>query len=149
MPRLSVWFIRAALIYLALGFTFGALMLWNKGAPFHPLVWRLLPAHIEFLLVGWLAQLALGVAYWILPRFQTKRRKNWLAWCTWGLLNSGVWLVGLAPLTGYTVMTFSGRLAEMAAALAFAGHAWWRIKPAGRVEASVPSSRKGNGSTAT
>ena len=33
MPRLSVWFIRLSLIYLALGFTFGGLLLLNKGLP--------------------------------------------------------------------------------------------------------------------
>ena len=60
MPRLSIWFIRSALIYLALGFTFGALLLANKGFPIIPEIWRLLPAHIELLLVGWTLQLAMG-----------------------------------------------------------------------------------------
>jgi hypothetical protein len=130
MPRLSVWFIRAALIHLALGFSFGALMLWNKGVPFDPLVWRLLPAHIEFLLFGWLVQLGLGVAYWILPRFQTQRGNTMLAWVAWGLLNGGVWLVGLAPLVAApAVIGLSGHLAETGAALAFVAHAWPRIKP--------------------
>ena len=31
MPRLSAWLIRAALVYLAVGFTFGAGMLVNEG----------------------------------------------------------------------------------------------------------------------
>ena len=38
MPRLSVYFVRASLIYLVLGFTFGGLLLANKGvmiSPFH------------------------------------------------------------------------------------------------------------------
>lgn len=34
MPRLTVWFLRSALIYLMLGFTFGMLILVNKGVPF-------------------------------------------------------------------------------------------------------------------
>jgi hypothetical protein len=33
MPRLSVWFVRAALVYLALGFTCGALLLAHKACP--------------------------------------------------------------------------------------------------------------------
>jgi hypothetical protein len=105
-------------------------MLWNKGVPFDPLVWRLLPAHIEFLLFGWLVQLGLGVAYWILPRFQTRRGNTTLAWLAWGLLNGGVWLVGLAPLVAApAVIGLSGHLAETGAALAFVAHAWPRIKP--------------------
>ena len=68
MPRLSVWIIRTALLYLGIGFTFGALMLFNKGVPFDPMLWRLLRPHIEFVLLGWTMQLAMGVAFWIMPR---------------------------------------------------------------------------------
>ena len=69
MPRLSQWYIRSAFIYLFLGFTIGALLLANKGIPLHPALWGWLPIHIEFLLIGWLLQLILGMAFWILPRF--------------------------------------------------------------------------------
>ena len=96
MPRLSVWFIRAALLYLIAGFTFGALMLANKGLSFSPLLWRLLPIHVEVLLMGWIAQLALGVAYWILPRFRQARGNTQAAWAAFILLNTGIWLAGLS-----------------------------------------------------
>ncbi len=56
MPRLSQWIIRTAFIYLLLGFTFGALLLAHKGVPLHPALWSWLPAHIEFLLMGWIVQ---------------------------------------------------------------------------------------------
>lgn len=69
MPRISLCFVRASLGYLALGFTLGALLLWNKGVAFAPFVWRLLPLHIEASLVGWVVQLVMGVAYWMFPRF--------------------------------------------------------------------------------
>jgi hypothetical protein len=130
MPRLSIWFIRTALLYLLLGFTLGALMLWNKGVPVHPLLWRLLPAHIEFLFFGWTVQLALGVTYWILPRLRARRGNPALAWSAFVLLNLGVWLAGLAPLLGAPAIAgFAGRLAETGAAVAFALQAWPRIKP--------------------
>jgi len=97
MPRLSIWFLRAALVYLALGITFGALMLANKGVPFYPQLWRLFPMHVEFLLVGWTVQLAMGVAYWILPRFTrgAKRGNVPLAWSAWVMLNAGILMVFL------------------------------------------------------
>jgi heme/copper-type cytochrome/quinol oxidase subunit 1 len=130
MPSLSVWAIRAALLYLVLGFTIGALMLWHKGAPLHPMLWRLLPAHIECLLFGWTVQLALGVAYWILPRFQTARGNPMLVWLALGLLNLGVVLVSVAPfMAAPGLVSLYGRGAEIAAAAAFAFHAWPRIKP--------------------
>lgn len=130
MPRLSAWFIKAALVYLALGFTFGALMLANKGVPFANWAWALLPAHMEFLLIGWMAQLALGMAYWIFPRFSGGSRGNsvW-AWAAFGLLNLGVWTVALQTVLGLDRWIFlAGRLAELGAGLAYGMHAWRRIR---------------------
>jgi hypothetical protein len=132
MPRASVWFLRAALIYFFLGVTFGALLLWHKGVPISPHLWRLLPGHIEFLLVGWTMLLAQGVAFWILPRFQTARPRVWLVWAALILFNVGVWLVALAPFVpAATTLRLAGRLAESLAMAAFVIHAWPRIKPAG------------------
>lgn len=132
MPRLSVWFIRAALLYLVAGFTVGALMLANKGVALSPLLWRLLPIHVEVLLMGWIAQLALGVAYWILPRFRQERGNTRTAWAAFILLNTGIWLAGLSLVfNGLPWVPLLGRLAEVSAAAAFALHAWPRVKPAG------------------
>jgi hypothetical protein len=134
MPRLSRYAIRAALLYLGLGFTIGGLMLFNKGAPFAPWLWHLLPMHIEFLLIGWTAQLILGVSFWILPRFSQRpaRGNEAPAWIAFGLLNLGVWLAGVGPLlTSSAAIPFLGRLAEIGAAIAFAAHAWPRVKPLG------------------
>jgi hypothetical protein len=85
VPRLSCWFIRASLLYLAVGFTLGALLLVHKGIPLHPALWRMLPPHLECLLLGWTLQLALGVAFWILPRFpQGPDGNEALAWWAFG-----------------------------------------------------------------
>jgi hypothetical protein len=132
MPRLSVLFIRAALTYLAVGFTFGGLMLFHKGIALHPALWRLLPAHIEFVLFGWTVQLAMGVGFWILPRFSRgpERGDERPAWAAFVLLNAGVLLVGLGSLWDASGWLFViGRVAEVAAAMAFTVHAWPRVKP--------------------
>ncbi len=132
MPRLSVWFIRAALLYLLAGFTLGALLLANKGVDFAPMLWRWRPTHIELLLVGWTLQLAMGVAYWILPRFQQQRGNVRAAWAAFWLLNAGVLVAGLVtPLGGPAWQLVLGRLLEVGAAVAFAAHAWPRVKPIG------------------
>lgn len=131
MPRPTVWFLRSALLHLALGFTFGGLLLWNKGVPLDPLLWRLLPAHIEFLLLGWTAQLAFGVAYWILPRIQLSRGAVWPVWLTFALLNAGVWLAGIGgSLAAPDWVLLAGRLCEAGATIVFAVHAWPRVRPA-------------------
>ena len=131
MPRLSCWFVRASLVYLLLGFTSGGLMLAYKAMPLHPLLWRLLPAHIEFLLIGWTVQLAMGVAFWILPRFAggPSRGNVAAAWWAFFLLNAGVLLSGLGSVLGIPeAVRFSGRTAEVGAAVAFAVHAWSRVR---------------------
>ena len=135
MPRLSVIFIRVALLYLALGFTFGALMLFEKGVPVYPALLRLLPAHIEFVLIGWTMQLAMGVAFWILPRFGggASRGDERPVWLALALLNLGVWLAGFgAALDWPPVLPLAGRIAEAGAVAAFVLHAWPRIKPMSR-----------------
>jgi hypothetical protein len=49
---LSVWFVRTALGYLGIGFLVGAVLLANRGLQLGTAVTRLLPLHIEFLLIG-------------------------------------------------------------------------------------------------
>jgi hypothetical protein len=134
LPRLSVWFARTALVHLVAGFTLGALLLTHKGVPLHPALWRLLPAHIELLLLGWTLNLALGVAYWILPRFKTgaPRGPAWPVWAAYGLLNGGIGLVCAAAwVPGGAILLLLGRTAEAIAAGLFAWHARPRLKAPG------------------
>ena len=134
MPTLTRWGVRAALLYLVAGFTFGQLLLANKGVPFQPALWRLLPAHVEFLFVGWTVQLALVVAHWIIPRFRGGEfGRERLAQASFILLNCGVLLAGLGPLLGAPPwVRLGGRLLEAAAVLAFGIYIWPRIRPLGK-----------------
>ena len=53
MPRLSCWFIRMALLYLAIGVVLGGLILSAKGFPLAlGWTWSLLSAHIQLLIGG-------------------------------------------------------------------------------------------------
>ena len=131
MPRLSVWFIRASLVYLLLGFLFGALLLAQKGIPYYTPVWYLFPLHMEFLLVGWLIQLAMGVAFWVIPRFSSgsSRGHVGLVWASFALLNAGILITVLQFLFPITVLI--GRIAEVGAAILFIIGSWRRVKPHG------------------
>lgn len=130
MPRLSQWMVKTAFVYLLLGFTIGALLLGNKGIPLHPILWNWLPVHIEFLLMGWIVQITMGVAFWILPRFWQKpaRPRAALAMTAFVLLNVGIWLV----VVGTTLqmgreLFLMGRVVELGAVVSFGGQAWRRI----------------------
>lgn len=133
MIAVSAWMIRAALLYLGIGFTFGALMLVNKGIPLDPSLWRLLNIHVEFLLIGWTLQLAMGVAAWILPRFSAEPRYGALGlmWAAFALLNTGVLCVAAGSWAGepLTRLILAGRALELLAAVSFVAHIWRRVKP--------------------
>lgn len=129
MPVLSRWAIGASLAYLLLGFTLGALLLVQKGIGVHPFLWRLLPLHQEALMLGWMVQMGIGVAYWIFPRIARQRRREGFAWASFLLVNSGVWLTGLAPALGLAGWVWvAGRLTEVGAILAFALHTLPRVR---------------------
>lgn len=103
MPRMSQYFIRTALLSLALGSTIGGLMLAAKGIGQPAWIWAWRGGHVQLLLIGWLVQLACGVAIWILPRFDAagdRGNARW-GWLAYGALNSGVAMASLyAPLAG-------------------------------------------------
>lgn len=134
MPRVSVWFVRIALVCLGAGFTLGALLLANKGTGFAPSLWRWLPVHLELLLVGWFVQLVMGVAYWIFPRFgltPAARGRESLAWLALALLNTGIWLVCVGVLVDRPALALVGRMTELAAAGAMASNIWTRTRASG------------------
>lgn len=131
MPRLSVYFVRVSLIYLLLGFTLGGLMLANKGVPISPAIWSLLPLHMEFAFMGWMVQLAMGVAFWILPRFRygAPRGDERLSWLAFFLLNLGVLFVVTGPFLQAPWLSFAGRGVELLSLLSFALAHWKRVRP--------------------
>jgi hypothetical protein len=135
MPRLTVWMVRAALLHLAVGFLVGGFLLWEKGVGGIPWAWRLRALHIHLLTLGWVLQLAMGVAFWMLPRFslreagkviQTRGREGW-AWAAFILTN----LATLSALIAVIEMRIAPMMAMGlmgGAACAFAVHAAPRIK---------------------
>jgi len=139
VPRLSRWFVRSALAYLMAGFTAGAFILFQKGGAGMPGAWRFHAAHIAWLTIGWSAQLAMGVAFWILPRwFRSPRPRGDVrpAWASWALMNVGLPAAGLGPaLRLPDAVALSGQVAVALAGVAFLLHAWPRLKAlAGGVE---------------
>lgn len=134
MPHLSTLFVKSALIYLALGFIIGGLILAAKATSVvSGLVWAWLPIHIVLLLNGWLIQLAIGVAYWILPRVSgSDRGRGRLAWGAFWSLQVGLALVVTSLLRLWwsdAVALFApGVVLQALAVVLFLGHAWPRIK---------------------
>ncbi len=85
---------------------------------------------VSALLHGWVVQLTMSMAFWILPRYwQRPHRPNpGYATIAFVLLNLGIWLVvaGTTFRAGPWV-ALVGRLVEVGAVLFFTLHAWKRI----------------------
>ena len=62
MSKITVWFIRSAMIYLLIAVFIGV---WMGLSP----VRYYIPAHAHLTLLGWMSMFVYGVAYHILPRF--------------------------------------------------------------------------------
>ena len=130
MPRLTIWMVRTSLLQLGIGFTVGMLMLFNKGVPFDPAIWRLLPIHIEMLMLGWTMQLAMGVAFWVLPRFSVAPRygRERLGWLAYVLLNTGLILFAADTWIYEAWLSLGGRALELSAVVCFVVMIWPRVK---------------------
>jgi hypothetical protein len=127
MPRLSAIYVRTSLVWLAVGSTLGGAILWSKAAPI-PWAWQFLTAHIHLLTWGWLLQLTLGVAYWILPRFGSERPRAWLAVAAYVLLNAALLLTTVASLLPLAWPGPAVSALQLLALLAFALHAFPRAR---------------------
>jgi cytochrome c oxidase cbb3-type subunit 1 len=66
MSRITVWFIKCALIYFLLAMLLGILL--SVSGPVYPYM----PIHVHFNLLGWMSMMVFGVGYHILPRFSGK-----------------------------------------------------------------------------
>ena len=125
--------IRAALLHMGIGFTFGALILWHKGLDGLSWAWGLLAPHVTLVVFGWTMQLVMGIAFWILPRHSQEPRygAQVLGWWSWGFLNVGVVLFCVAILARHTELAVLGYLGVMLALGLFVRLVWSRVKPFG------------------
>lgn len=95
MPLESRLFVKTSIVALALTFLWGATMALAEatGHPIDP-VWAIEHAHLAF--VGWLVNVVIGIALWMLPlareTFPTTqgRYPSWLPYVVWGSLNVGL-----------------------------------------------------------
>lgn len=141
MPPLVRLYIRTAFVYFVAGFLLLALMAldgWLKIGRWFGAVYL---SQLHLLVVGWITQLSIGVAYWMFPRFLKEvdprpRGSDTLAWAVYICLNAGLVLrLAAEPfyrMTGQSwlaaLMALSGVL-QAAAAVGFGLLIWARIRP--------------------
>ena len=154
MPLTSRVSVKASIVYLVLGALLGAIMLIDRWLPLGSGVYALLPSHVQLLVIGWLTQLIIGVAWWLFPplaiglrqgeslpvrRGQAQRGSEPLFWAALACLNVGILLRALfEPLHTWTQMGLFGALAGisglflLAAAVLFVVNLWGRVRELGK-----------------
>jgi hypothetical protein len=154
MPITSRAFVKASTLYLCFGAVLGALMFLHRYVALGPWVGFLRASHIVMLVVGWLTQLIVGVAWWLFPplkiglrsdsplpirRGQSQRGSEPLFWATFVCLNAGILLRAICePLYSWTKISLLGffvgisGLLLLGAAISFVVNMWSRVRQLGR-----------------
>ena len=137
MPRLTRYFIKTALIYLAASLLVGALVLARAAFDLPTGLAALTPVYFHLFMVGWVTQLIFGMLFWMLPRQskESPRGDERLAWAAYILINLGLLLRAIGePLVTLQPDLRAGWLLALSAVLqliggwAFIGNAWPRVR---------------------
>lgn len=118
MSKITVWFIRCAMMYFLAAMLLGIYMsVAGAGYP-------IMPIHVHFNLLGWMSMMVYGVGYHILPRFSGKplwsenlsQAQLWvsnigligmaLGWWVKGLNGSSMTLLAFSVLEAVSVIFF-------------------------------------------
>ncbi len=141
MPTEARWFVKAGLLYLAVTFVAGSvLLIYEALGRVAPYVFGLEHAHLGT--VGWLVNIVIGIALWMLPlnrqRFPTTqgRYPPGAVIACFALLNGGLLLrviaepwyqLGGKPLAA-TMLLFTASLAQPIAIIIFVAIVWQRVR---------------------
>jgi hypothetical protein len=137
MPTLSRYFIKTAFVHLLLGLGMSLLLAAQASFGLPSAIMTLRPVYLHLIVLGWLTQLIMGVAYWMFPKFSKEkpRGNEKLAWSVYGLLNLGLLLrsVGeplamLNPTSGYGWILVLASICLLAAGWGFVLNTWTRVK---------------------
>jgi nitric oxide reductase large subunit len=142
MPIESRLFVKTSIVALVLAFAGGALLALSEslGKPV-PQIWAIEHAHLAF--VGWLVNVVIGIALWMLPLNREAypdtagRYPKRAPMIVWALLNGGLVLrIASEPLAGDSpvaraVLALSASM-QFAAVLLFAFVAWRRVRAPAR-----------------
>ncbi len=129
MSKITVWFIKSALIYFMLAIVLGLYMAVSG------MIYPYMPIHAHFNLLGWMSMMIYGVGYHILPRFSGKplysdKLAEWQFWlANIGLIGMAIgWLIKSWQGDAKILLIFS--IVEAAAAVVFVINMFKTIKAA-------------------
>lgn len=137
MPVLTRWFLRSALIYLAVALVLGVLLALPGSVTLPSFVRAMNPAYFHLFLVGWVTQMIFGIIYWMFPIISraSPRGDERLGWASYFLLNVGLLLrvigeplVTTRPESGLGWLLAVSAVLQWLGAVVFVFLAWPRVK---------------------
>ena len=92
MPTITRYFIKAAMLYFGLGLLTGFLVSAQPLFNLPRVLLSMTPTYLHMLVVGWITQLIIGIAYWMFPKFskEAPRGDERVGWAIFVLLNVGL-----------------------------------------------------------
>jgi heme/copper-type cytochrome/quinol oxidase subunit 1 len=137
MPTLTRYFIKTAMVYLALALLTLLVLSAQPVLNLSPSLAVVRPVYFHLFMLGWVTQLIFGIAYWMFPKFSKDqpRRSEKLGWAVFILLNAGLILRAIGePLTtlapeanaGWTLALSA--LLQLAAGWGFIFNTWDRVR---------------------
>lgn len=137
MPSLTRWYIKTSLLYFVAALIVGVALMLRLILNLPAFIAALQPTYFHLLMLGWVAQLIFGVAFWMFPKASTShpRGSERVGWVTYTLLNTGLLLRVLGeplatmqpgPLPGW-ILVFSAAL-QVVAGWTFVLNTWKRVK---------------------
>ena len=76
MPRLTRYFIKTALVYLAVAVAIGLLLAARSTVDLPAELLALSPVYFHLFMVGWVMQLIFGMLFWMLPKYSRERPRG-------------------------------------------------------------------------
>jgi cbb3-type cytochrome oxidase subunit 1 len=137
MPTLTRYFIKIAMVYLALALVTALALSAQSPLNLPSEIAVLRPVYFHLFMLGWVTELIFGVAYWMFPKFSKERprRSETLGWAVFILLNVGLVLRVIGePLTALQPQLNAGWILALSAVLqliagwGFIFNTWDRVK---------------------
>ena len=122
---------------LAIALLLGALLVARPTIDLPAQIAAFQPVYFHLLMVGWVTQLIIGVAYWMFPKYSREqpRRSETLGWVVFILLNAGLILrvigeplLALQPESGLGWLLVLSALCQLLAGWGFVLNTWARVK---------------------
>lgn len=130
MPTITRTFIKAAILYFALGLLTSFLVSARSLLNLPLFLDAMMPTYLHMLVVGWITQLIIGVAYWMFPKFskQSPRGDERVGWAIFILLNIGLPLRIIGEPFAIGWMLILSSLLQLFAIWMFIIVIWPRVK---------------------